>query len=78
MHLAEGRVQSALPGWTGALIAADEKAKGKLGKTLRAYAEADMNVLKTAKVLAVHPNTVYARMQKIRDLTGQDPTRSMR
>ena len=75
LHLAEGRVQSALPGWTNALVTADEKAKGKLGQTLRAYADADMNVLKTAKALAVHPNTIYARMQKIRDLTGQDPTR---
>ena len=75
LHLAEGNVQSALPGWTTTFLRADEKAKGKLSATLRGYADADMNVLKAAKSLNVHPNTIYARMQKIRDLTGQDPTR---
>jgi sugar diacid utilization regulator len=75
LHLAEDRVQSALPGWTTKLVAADAKAKGKLTATLKAYADADMNVLKAAKALKLHPNTVYARMHKIRDLTGQDPTR---
>ena len=75
LHLAEGRVESALPGWTGAFLAADQKSKGKLVQTLRAYADADMNVQKAAKRLKVHPNTIYARMQKIDDLTGQDATR---
>ena len=75
LHLAEGRVESALPGWTAGLVAANDRAKGKLVATLRAYADADMNVQKAAKQLAVHPNTVYARMQKIEDLTGQDATR---
>ena len=31
-----------------------------------------MNVLKTAKALAIHPNTIYARMQKINDITGRN------
>jgi hypothetical protein len=75
LHLAEGRVESALPAWTEALIAANERAKGRLGATLQAYADADMNVQKAAKKLKVHPNTIYARMQKIEDLTGQDATR---
>lgn len=75
LHLAEGRVESALPGWTNALVAANERTKGKLVATLRAYADADMNVQKAAKKLKVHPNTIYARMQKIADLTGQDATR---
>jgi len=75
LRLAGDRVQSTLPAWTGDLVAADAKAKGKLAKTLRAYGDADMNVQKTAKALRVHPNTIYARMQKIETLTGQDPTR---
>ncbi len=75
LHLAEGKVQSALPGWTDALIAADARAGGKLVNTLRAYADADMNVQKAAKKLKVHPNTIYARMQKIEDLTDKDATR---
>ena len=75
LHLAEGRVESALPAWTDTLVTANDKAKGKLVATLEAYADADMNVQKAAKKLKVHPNTIYARMQKIEDLTGQDATR---
>jgi sugar diacid utilization regulator len=41
--------------------------------TLRAYADADMNVLKTAGSLRIHPNTIYARMRRIRELTGLEP-----
>lgn len=75
LHLAEGDAQSALPRWADALLDADRRSRGVLVETLRAYADADMNVLKTAKRLNVHPNTVYARMQKIRDATAQDPFR---
>jgi hypothetical protein len=38
--------------------------------TLRAYASTDMNVLKAAQTLGVHPNTVYARLQRIFDISG--------
>lgn len=69
---ARGEVQSALPAWVGDFTAADCKARGKLAATLRAYADADMNVLKTAKLLGVHANTVYARMNRIEEITGQD------
>ena len=69
---ARAGVQSALPAWLDALTSADQRARGRLSATLRAYADCDMNVLKTAKQLEVHPNTVYARMQKIEDLTGLD------
>ena len=51
---------------------ADSKARGSLTATLRAYADADMNVLKTAHRLSVHPNTVYSRLQKVTDATGLD------
>jgi sugar diacid utilization regulator len=63
-------VQNALPAWLDALVNADTK--GRLAATLRAYADCDMNVLRTAKHLDVHPNTIYARMQKIGDVTGLD------
>jgi sugar diacid utilization regulator len=52
---------------------ADSKSKGVLAATLKAYADADMNVLQAAKALAIHPNTVYARMHKIERITGQNP-----
>ena len=31
-----------------------------------------MNLLQAAKTLGVHPNTIYARMQKIADVTGMN------
>ena len=37
-----------------------------------AFADANMNVLKTAKALEIHPNTIYARLQKIHDITGKN------
>ena len=63
---------SALPVWTTALVEADNKAGGALIDTLRAYAAADMNVLKAGARLDAHPNTVYFRLQKITDATGLD------
>ena len=72
MHLAGEQFQRALPGWAGKFILADEKAGGALVTTLRAYANANMNVLKAADDLSVHPNTIYARMQRILDLTDLD------
>ena len=61
-------IHSALPAWTDAFFSADTR--GRLAETLRAYADCDMNVQRTAKSLRVHPNTIYARMQKIEDVTG--------
>ena len=66
-------MQSTLPAWLDDLARADDKARGKLSATLRAYADADMNVLQTAKLLSVHPNTIYARAQRILDITGRNP-----
>ncbi len=75
VYFAGPQVQWALPGWTDTLLAADRKARGALLETLRALADADMNVLKTARCLSVHPNTVYTRLQRIADLTGLDAQR---
>lgn len=66
-------VRSALPGWLDAFAAMDRKARGSFSATLNAYADADMNVLRTAEALGVHPNTIYARMRRIREATGLDP-----
>ena len=70
LHLAGEELHSALPAWTSAFFVADDKAEGALVATVRAYANADMNVLKAAGKLSVHPNTLYARLQKILDITG--------
>jgi len=73
VRVASERIQAALPTWVEPFLQADEKAKGTLRETLRAYANADMNALKTAKALSLHPNTIYARMQRISDISGRDP-----
>lgn len=62
-----------LPSWRRDLLAADAAARGALTQTLRAYADADMNVTKTSLMLDLHMNTVYARLDKISSITGQDP-----
>jgi hypothetical protein len=69
---ARDNIQSALPAWLEELQAADRKARGSLSRTLHAYADANMNALRTAKDLSVHPNTIYSRMQRIADLTGKN------
>jgi sugar diacid utilization regulator len=69
---ARDNIQSALPAWLADLQTADRKARFALSKTLLAYANANMNALQAAKDLAVHPNTIYSRMQKIADLTGKN------
>ncbi|MEJ2129747.1 MAG: helix-turn-helix domain-containing protein [Woeseiaceae bacterium] len=65
------KIGSALPAWLDDFTCADKRARGRLGETLRAYADADMNVLGAAKALGIHPNTVYSRAQKINDVTGK-------
>lgn len=69
---ARDNVQAAMPGWIDDFLAADDRSRGALSGTLRAYADADMNVLKAAKVLSVHPNTIYARAERINDVTGMN------
>jgi hypothetical protein len=68
-------LRSVLPPWVACLVEADEKARGTLLQTLHAYADADMNLQKAAAALAVHPNTVYARLERVRELTGLDGQR---
>jgi hypothetical protein len=75
VHHARDRIQSAFPAWLDALQAADRKARGELSRTLRAYADANMNALQAAKDLAVHANTIYSRMQRIADMTGKNGLR---
>lgn len=70
IHRGVEYVQSALPAWFASLRDADAKSQGDLVKTLRAMADADMNVQAAARGLHVHANTVYARLQRIEDLTG--------
>ncbi len=68
----KGQANVALPAWVDQFIAADKKSRGSLAATVRAYADSDMNVLKAAKALSVHPNTIYSRVKRIKELTRQN------
>ena len=65
-------VRATPPAWAQPLIAADATAQGSLIGTLRAFADADMNMQKAARQLGKHPNTLYARLARIKELTGLD------
>jgi sugar diacid utilization regulator len=68
-------VQSAPKPWVQSLVAADHESDGSLAATLRAMAEADMNVQLAGRHLGKHANTVYARLERIKTLTGLDGQR---
>lgn len=68
-----GAVRTTPPSWAHAFAAADPA--GVFIQTLRAVADADMNVQKAARALGKHPNTVYARLTRIEELTGLDGQR---
>lgn len=72
VHRGADYVQSAPPAWMVAFVEADAKAQGNFVATLRAIADADMNVQQAARKLGRHPNTVYARVERIRRITGLD------
>jgi hypothetical protein len=71
-HAGGEYVRAAAPAWTEALLDADAGADGNLLKTLTALADADLNVQQAGRKLGVHPNTVYGRLARIRNLTGLD------
>jgi hypothetical protein len=63
------------PQWLNHLVEADHQARGSLIATLRALADADMNVQQAARQMGRHANTLYARLERIRDITGRDGQR---
>jgi sugar diacid utilization regulator len=75
LHRGGDYVRSAAPNWVVTLVNADEKAKGSLIRTLRVLADADMNVQQAGRQLNVHPNTIYSRLGRIKELTGLDGQR---
>jgi hypothetical protein len=72
VHKGGGFVRSVMPSWAGALAAADEACGGNLTRTLRAVADADLNVQAAGRSLYLHANTVYARLERIKSITGLD------
>jgi hypothetical protein len=64
MYLAGDEFHRVLPAWSNRFFQIDHKQGGALVATLRAYANAEL--------LSLHPNTIYARLQKVLDITGLD------
>lgn len=80
LYFAGDAFRKALPHWSDTFFTADDRPHGsqpagRLTETIHAYAGADMNVLKTAETLGLHANTLYARFDKITELTGLNPRR---
>ena len=65
-------VQPAPPEWFPRLCDANTRSVEALAKTVRALADVDMNALAAARALELHPNTVCARLVRLRELTGLD------
>jgi hypothetical protein len=73
LHFAADEFHRILPSWAKVFFEANEHSRGALEATLRTYANVDMNILQAAQVLGVHPNTVYARFQRVHEISGLRP-----
>jgi sugar diacid utilization regulator len=62
-----------IPPWAGRLVDADNGKSGELSRTILQFADCNFNVKRTARRLDLHTNTVYFRLNRIRELTGIDP-----
>jgi hypothetical protein len=62
-----------IPPWADRFRIADGAKAGALSRTIRAFADCNLSVKQTARQLDLHTNTVYFRLNRIRDLTGVDP-----
>jgi len=60
---------------TQAFLDEDRARGGVLTSTVRALADADLNVSLLAQRLHIHPNTAHYRLGRIRQLTGRNPRR---
>jgi len=58
----------------GPLVGHDEQYRGDLLPTLEAYLANDFNMNATAKAIYAHRHTVAYRLERVRELTGLDPT----
>jgi sugar diacid utilization regulator len=75
LHRGGEYARSVAPPWVSSFVDADAKAKGSLVATLRMLADVDLNVQEAGRRLGVHPNTVYSRIGRIREVSGLDGQR---
>lgn len=59
------------PPWLDTLLLEDKKSNGALLSTLRTYLDSGLSAKETASKLSIHLNTVYHRMRKVEEVTGQ-------
>jgi PucR C-terminal helix-turn-helix domain/GGDEF-like domain len=62
-----------IPGWARHFSDPGDERTRDLLRTIRAFADASLNVKQAARLLGVHTNTVYFRLNRITKLTGVDP-----
>jgi hypothetical protein len=62
-----------IPDWAVRFVDADSGKSGELTRTINEFADCNFNVKRTARHLDLHTNTVYFRLNRIRELTGIDP-----
>jgi hypothetical protein len=62
-----------IPAWARRLHAAADGQSRELSRTIRAFAVCNFNVKRTARLLGVHTNTVYFRLNRMKKLSGLDP-----
>jgi hypothetical protein len=63
-----------IPDWAVRFVDADSGKSGELTRTINEFADCNFNVKRTARHLDLHTNTVYFRLNRIRELTGIDPS----
>ncbi len=61
-----------VPHWARHFCPGDDEPARALARTIRAFADCNFNVKRTARRLGVHTNTVYFRLNRIKKLTGVD------
>ena len=62
-----------IPDWASRFMDVDSDKSGELWRTINQFADCNFNVKRTARLLDLHTNTVYFRLNRIRELTGIDP-----
>ncbi len=71
IHGADRAALRLIPNWVREAHASAREAP--LIRTIRAFAECSLNVKETARRLGVHTNTIYFRLNRIKERTGADP-----
>lgn len=59
----------------GALVEYDRRNKTRMVQTLEAYFDTSQSLQQAAQALHIHPNTLKYRLQRIKQILGQDPFR---